>query len=77
VGNLWGSLLGDAAGLFLDNLREMRGERGRAWTASLPDARLVTVPGAAHAAWRDDPVTVFGAMRHFVRGEWPLGSVKP
>jgi proline iminopeptidase len=50
---------------------------GRAWAASLPDARLVTVPGAAHAAWRDDPVTVFGAMRHFVRGEWPLGSAKP
>jgi hypothetical protein len=41
---LWGSLLGYAAGLFLDNLREMGGERGRAWAASLPDARLVTVP---------------------------------
>ena len=47
---------------------------GRAWAAALPDARLVTVPGAAHAMWRDDPVTVFGAIRHFLRGEWPLGS---
>ena len=49
---------------------------GRAWAASLPDARLVTVPDAAHALWLDDPVTVFGAIRHFVRGEWPLGSEK-
>jgi pimeloyl-ACP methyl ester carboxylesterase/ketosteroid isomerase-like protein len=49
---------------------------GRAWAAALPDARLVTVPGAAHASWLDDPVTVFGAIRHFIRGEWPLGSEK-
>ena len=47
---------------------------GQAWAASLPAARLVTVPGAAHALWRDDPVTVFGAIRHFLRGEWPLGA---
>lgn len=49
---------------------------GRAWVAALPDARLVTVPGAAHAAWRDDPVAVFGSIRHFLRGEWPIGSAK-
>jgi len=49
---------------------------GRAWAAALPDARLVTVPGAAHSLWRDDPVAVFGAIRHFLRGEWPLGSAK-
>lgn len=47
---------------------------GKAWVAELPNARLVTVPGAAHVAWRDDPVAVFGAIRHFLRGEWPLGS---
>ncbi|HVE70735.1 MAG TPA: alpha/beta fold hydrolase [Thermoanaerobaculia bacterium] len=47
---------------------------GQAWAQSLPDARLVTVPGAAHAPWLEDPVTVFGAIRHFLRGEWPLGS---
>jgi pimeloyl-ACP methyl ester carboxylesterase/ketosteroid isomerase-like protein len=49
---------------------------GRAWAASLPDARLVTVEGAAHGLWIDDPVTFFGAIRHFLRGEWPLGSEK-
>lgn len=47
---------------------------GRAWAAALPDARLMTVQDAAHSPWLDDPVTVFGAIRHFIRGEWPLGS---
>ncbi|HUR82801.1 MAG TPA: alpha/beta hydrolase, partial [Thermoanaerobaculia bacterium] len=49
---------------------------GRAWAASLPDGRLVTVEGAAHGLWIDDPVAFFGAIRHFLRGEWPLGSEK-
>jgi len=57
-----------------DRDRNAAYEGGRAWVAALPDARLVTVPGAAHVAWRDDPVAVFGAIRHFLRGEWPLGS---
>lgn len=48
---------------------------GRDWATILPDARLVSVEGAGHAVWADDPVTVFGAMRHFLRGEWPLDSV--
>jgi pimeloyl-ACP methyl ester carboxylesterase len=49
---------------------------GRGWVSALPDARLVALEGAAHAAWADDPVTVFGAIRHFLRGEWPLGSTR-
>ena len=49
---------------------------GRAWAAALPDARLVTIEGGAHAMWVDDPVTTFGAIRHFLRGDWPLGSEK-
>ncbi len=49
---------------------------GRAWAASLPDARLITVEGAAHGLWIDDPVAFYGAIRHFIRGEWPLGSEK-
>ena len=51
-------------------------ENGRNWAALLPDARLVTVPGAAHMLWLDDPVTTYAAMRAFLRGEWPLGSEK-
>jgi len=50
---------------------------GVEWAKWLPDARLVTVEGAAHASWLDDPVTVFGSIRHFLRGEWPLGAVRP
>jgi len=51
-------------------------QNGRNWAAQLPDARLVTVPGAAHLMWLDDPVTTYAAMRAFLRGEWPLGSEK-
>ena len=47
---------------------------GVAWANTLPDAKLVTVKGAAHAAWLDDPVTVWASLRHFLRGEWPLGA---
>jgi len=49
---------------------------GREWATILPDARLVTVEGAAHASWADEPVTVFGSIRQFLRGEWPLGAEK-
>ena len=52
-------------------------EGGVLWAATLPDARLVTVGDAAHNAWLDDPATVFGSIRHFLRGEWPLGATSP
>ncbi|HUP63507.1 MAG TPA: alpha/beta hydrolase [Thermoanaerobaculia bacterium] len=47
------------------------------WAKTLPDARLLTIEGAAHASWLDEPVTVFGSIRHFLRGEWPLGATSP
>ena len=49
---------------------------GREWAMTLPDARLVTVHGAAHSAWSDDPVTVFTAIREFLRGNWPRTAEK-
>ena len=49
---------------------------GREWAMSLPNARLVTVEGAAHQAWADDPVTVFASIREFLRGNWPLTAEK-
>ena len=49
---------------------------GREWARRLPDARLVTVPGAAHAVYLEDPVVVWGSIRQFLRGEWPLGAVR-
>jgi proline iminopeptidase len=47
---------------------------GREWAASLPNARLVTIEGAAHASWTDDPAAVFASIRQFLRGEWPLAA---
>jgi pimeloyl-ACP methyl ester carboxylesterase/ketosteroid isomerase-like protein len=49
---------------------------GREWASSLPNARLVTVEGAAHPSWLDDPATVFASIRQFLRGEWPLVAQK-
>lgn len=49
---------------------------GRDWALTLPDARLVTVRGAAHQSWSDDPAAVFGAIRQFLRRDWPMGSEK-
>lgn len=49
---------------------------GREWAMTLPNARLVTVEKAAHQSWADDPVTVFGSIRAFVRRDQPLGAEK-
>ena len=49
---------------------------GREWALSLPNARLVTVEGAAHQSWADDPVLVFGSIREFLRGNWPMTAEK-
>jgi pimeloyl-ACP methyl ester carboxylesterase/ketosteroid isomerase-like protein len=49
--------------------RQASYEDGVAWVKSLPDARLVTVEGAAHALWLDEPAIVFAAMRQFLRGD--------
>ena len=44
---------------------------GRDWAGNLPDGRLVTVVGGAHAPWVEGPETVFGAIRSFMTGGWP------
>lgn len=49
---------------------------GRDWALTLPDARLVTIHGAAHQSWADDPPAVFAAIRQFLRRDWPMGSEK-
>ena len=49
---------------------------GCEWAMSLPNARLVTVEGAAHVSWADDPITVFGSIREFLRGNWPMTAEK-
>jgi proline iminopeptidase len=44
---------------------------GREWVAHLPDARLLTVSGAAHMLWLDAPATVLPAVERFLEGAWP------
>jgi pimeloyl-ACP methyl ester carboxylesterase len=44
---------------------------GREWAARLRNARLLTVPGAAHMPWIDQPELVIGGMDAFLRGAWP------
>ena len=50
---------------------------GREWASTLPDARLLTIPGAGHASWLEAPDVIFPAIRAFLRGEWPKGAEKP
>jgi pimeloyl-ACP methyl ester carboxylesterase len=49
---------------------------GREWAMLLPEARLVTVPDAAHAPWIEAPERVFGAIRTFLNGAWPEEAEK-
>ena len=48
---------------------------GREWASQLPNARLVTVPGAGHMVWLDQPELVFRAIETFLRGGWPAVAV--
>lgn len=44
---------------------------GREWAQNLPNARLLTIQGAAHRAWADAPERVLSAIGLFLRGRWP------
>lgn len=49
---------------------------GREWALTLPDARLITVKGAAHQSWADEPMLVLGSIETFLNGEWPKEAEK-
>jgi proline iminopeptidase len=49
---------------------------GREWVYLLPNARLVTVQGAAHQAFAERPDVVRPAIEEFLRGGWPAGAEK-
>ena len=49
---------------------------GREWDLMLPNARLLTITGAAHFPWIDAPEIVFPAIDIFLRGKWPTGAEK-
>ena len=53
----------------------LRSGAGREWAASLSNARLLTIDGAAHQSWVDAPEIVFPAIDRFLSGEWPPAVV--
>lgn len=48
---------------------------GREWALLLPNARLLTVKGAAHQVWADDR-SVLDAISSFLGGQWPERAEK-
>ncbi|HLJ17154.1 MAG TPA: alpha/beta hydrolase [Bryobacteraceae bacterium] len=44
---------------------------GREWDLLLPNARLITIKGAAHASWIEFPEIVFPNIDRFLNGRWP------
>jgi pimeloyl-ACP methyl ester carboxylesterase len=49
---------------------------GREWALTLPNARLLTIEGAAHEVIADAPEIVLPAIDTFVSGAWPNGAEK-
>lgn len=47
---------------------------GREWIYLLPNARLLTIEGAAHQAFAERPEIVFPAIEEFLEGRWPPAS---
>jgi len=50
---------------------------GREWDTLLPDARLITIDGAAHMSWVEFPEIVFLSIDAFLKGQWPEKAEKP
>jgi pimeloyl-ACP methyl ester carboxylesterase len=49
---------------------------GREWALRLPNARLLTISGAAHQSFAEYPEIVVPALRVFLAGKWPKGAEK-
>lgn len=50
-------------------------EATRAWAASLPNSRLLLVPGANHIVWLEGDVTrTMQLLNEFLGGSWPAGA---
>jgi pimeloyl-ACP methyl ester carboxylesterase len=49
---------------------------GREWALMLPNARLLTIEGAAHQSFAEFPEIVFPAIRTFLSGSWPAKAEK-
>jgi proline iminopeptidase len=47
---------------------------GREWAMTLPNARLLPVPGGAHQSFDEYPEIVLPAIDQFLKGSWPQGA---
>ena len=50
-------------------------EGSEEWIQSFPNARLLSIEGAGHMPWLEQPDVVLGAIETFLRGSWPEGAV--
>jgi proline iminopeptidase len=50
---------------------------GVEWAWRLPNARLLTVEGAAHRAFAEQPDLVLSGIASFLGGSWPAAARKP
>lgn len=49
-------------------------DSARAWAASMPNARLLVIPGAGHTPQGERPEIFFPAIKTFLAGHWPEGA---
>jgi len=49
-------------------------EGAREWTMSIPQARLLCIPGVGHFPHLEAPEVFFPAINHFLTGKWPEGA---
>lgn len=48
----------------------------REWVVCLPQARLLTIPGAGHYPHLEAPELFLSTINQFLNGEWPEGSIE-
>jgi proline iminopeptidase len=46
----------------------------REWVATMPNSRLLAMPGVGHFLYMEDPEPFFAAVDTFLKGGWPAGS---
>jgi len=49
-------------------------DASREWAATLPEARLLIIPGSGHFPHLEAPDLYFSAVDQFLSGEWPEGA---
>jgi proline iminopeptidase len=65
----------DAPTLVVHGTRDVLTEAAsREWAATLPNSRLLRIPGAGHLPYADQPQAFYSAVGEFLSGRWPRES---